>query len=52
MNYKNYLYEETESRFKKEKNHKYNKKCKHTKSHESYSRKGKNKFSIKHIEDW
>jgi len=46
MNYKDYLYEETESRFEREKKHKYNKKHKHTKSFESYSRKGKNKFNM------
>lgn len=52
MHYKDYLYEETESRFEREKKHKYNKKHNHTKGYESYSRKGKNKFSLNNIDSW
>ena len=50
MNYKDYLYDETESRFEREKKHKYNKKHNHTRGYESYSRKGKNKFNINNID--
>ena len=49
MNYKNWISEEEEnySKFTK----KYSKKRHHSKSHKSYSRKGKNKFSIDNV-DW
>lgn len=51
MSYKNYLCEELETKFEREKKHKYNKKHNHSRSYESYSRKGKNKFNINNI-DW
>lgn len=49
MNYKNWINEE--ENYSQFTNRKYVKKCHHSKSHESYSRKGKNKFNINKM-DW
>lgn len=48
MYYKNF--EEVENRIEREMHHKYNKKHKHSRNTENYSRKGKNKFDIKDID--
>lgn len=50
MNYKNFEIEDIEYSIRKETNKKYSKKVNHKKNNGSYSRKGKNKFSMRDID--
>jgi hypothetical protein len=50
MNYKNFEMEDIEYSIRKETNKKYSKKVNHKKNNGSYSRKGKNKFSMRDID--
>lgn len=50
MNYKNDMYDEIQYGIYKSTKEKYSKKVNHKKNHETYSRKGKNKFSLRNIE--
>lgn len=50
MYYKNF--EEVENRIEREMKHKYSRKRGHSRSTETYSRKGKNKFSMRNMEDY